>query len=46
MAKPGSGKYLAREPFGYSYERVPSLTQARDYKNFKVERGEAAAKKE
>jgi len=33
-----SGRFIARKPFGYSFERISELLKQRDPRNFKVER--------
>lgn len=35
---PGSGKYLKREPFGYSFARTENMDKRRNPLNFKVDR--------
>jgi beta-ureidopropionase len=34
----GSGRLVTREPFGYAFERIPRLDEARDFKHIKVDR--------
>jgi dihydropyrimidinase len=36
--KPGSGRYIERKPFGYPFERVNDLDNAKDPRKFKVDR--------
>jgi dihydropyrimidinase len=44
--KPGSGNFIQRKPFGFTYERFDELVKARDPRNFMVNRNEGQIKEE